>query len=316
MQRDLYENVDGGNAAGSNSLDPEHSPLLPGSVKMHREANTSDKDTILIKNHFNSSDIVNSSSQIDPDLNYFDLATINKSNGMVIESRSHFSMKLNFGEIIYNKDGRNVTMMEITLTSHASLLEIQHFEITETEVNNLPFFVKLEVTTADNFTVEETPQQSIPVASNSSHTPSNVSLSNQQLNTTNSSVSSQKRVRRADDEEETQDNKLVREIWKKTEPLHLSVSHSLTLFEKKVLGINVKGTASFTASLSGIEVNVKLKVGRITLPTILSKKFTIDKLQGKGIRTGHEWKIKLVSVTSIRVKQKTWPGSRAICTFN
>ncbi|CAH3160027.1 unnamed protein product, partial [Porites evermanni] len=42
VKRDLYEKVDG-KTTDSNSLSPEESPLLPQSVRMHREANTSDK---------------------------------------------------------------------------------------------------------------------------------------------------------------------------------------------------------------------------------------------------------------------------------
>ncbi|KAK2565408.1 hypothetical protein P5673_010459, partial [Acropora cervicornis] len=41
LKRDLCECVDGQKA---NILEPEESPLLPRSVKMHREANTTDKD--------------------------------------------------------------------------------------------------------------------------------------------------------------------------------------------------------------------------------------------------------------------------------
>ena len=52
VKSDLYEDVDGVKATGSKALDPEESLLLPGSVRMHREANTSDKDAVAIKNHF------------------------------------------------------------------------------------------------------------------------------------------------------------------------------------------------------------------------------------------------------------------------
>jgi len=82
LKRDLYECVDGQKA---NILEPEESPLLPRSVKMHREANTTDKDKVTIKNHFDHTDFDDMLSDIDLDLKYSDTALINKSNGMVSE---------------------------------------------------------------------------------------------------------------------------------------------------------------------------------------------------------------------------------------
>ena len=48
----------------------------PSSMKMHRQANTSDKDTVLIKNHFDRSDFVNMSSEIELDMDYSNVALI------------------------------------------------------------------------------------------------------------------------------------------------------------------------------------------------------------------------------------------------
>ena len=53
VQYDLYEDVDG---EKSDSLVPEESPLLPGPVKMHRKADTSDENSVSIKNHFSRED--------------------------------------------------------------------------------------------------------------------------------------------------------------------------------------------------------------------------------------------------------------------
>ena len=274
----------------SESLHPEKSPLLPGSVKMHREANTSDKDTIFIRNHFNRSDFTNMSSEIDLDIQYSDFTSINKSNGMVIVSRSHFSTKLNLGEIINNNGSFNDTTMSVTLKSHVSLMGTPNFDYSEIEAVDFNLFVKLEVSTTTTFSVNETEK----VTTNSSETPSNDSLSSQQQNSTNSSVTSLKRVRRAEE------NNVVREIWKKTEPMYLGVEETYTLFTKKVLGINVKGTASFSVKfgkggITEIGITARLTIGGRKLPNILSIKYSRSQLQGKGTRSGHQWKIKVVS---------------------
>ena len=90
---------------------------------MHRKANTSDENKVLIKNSFNRSDLVNVSSEIDLDITYSDLMFINKSNGMVTESRAYLSEQLNFVEPIHNKSGSDVTTMNATLQSNITLTE-------------------------------------------------------------------------------------------------------------------------------------------------------------------------------------------------
>jgi len=44
LKRDLYEDVDGQKFASGSEPSPENSPLLPGDVKVHRKADTSDKE--------------------------------------------------------------------------------------------------------------------------------------------------------------------------------------------------------------------------------------------------------------------------------
>ena len=112
VKRELYEVVDRVKATGRNALVSEETPLLPRSVKMHREANISGKDAVLIKNHFDRSDFVNMSSEIDLDLKYSSLAYINKSNGMVTKSHCYFSEQLNFGEVVHSEGYSDVTMMK------------------------------------------------------------------------------------------------------------------------------------------------------------------------------------------------------------
>ena len=122
VQYDLYEDVDG---EKSDSVVPEESPLLPGPVKMHRKADTADKNSVSIKNHFSREDFQDFPTEIDVDLKYSDHAVIDKSKGMIKESHSNFTQQLNFGEpIVHNRGGFNVSMMKITLTSHISLEEI------------------------------------------------------------------------------------------------------------------------------------------------------------------------------------------------
>ncbi|XP_068707581.1 uncharacterized protein [Montipora foliosa] len=123
LKRELYENVDGQEATKSKPLYPEDSPLLPGSVKMHREANTSDENTLVIKNHFDRKNFIDMSPDIDLDLKYTDIALINKSNGMMSESHLNLSKQLNFGEEMRNNANLNINQRKITLTSHASRVE-------------------------------------------------------------------------------------------------------------------------------------------------------------------------------------------------
>lgn len=77
VKRDLYEDVDGERVSPESELNPERSLLCPGAVRMHRKANTSDENEVLIQNNFNRSDLVNVSSEIDLDISYSDLMFVN-----------------------------------------------------------------------------------------------------------------------------------------------------------------------------------------------------------------------------------------------
>ena len=278
MKRDLYVKVDGQKAADSK---PEESPLLPGSVKMNREANTSDKDAVFIKNHFNHLDFVNMSSEIDLHMKYSDFASINKGNGMISESHAYFSGQLHLGELTHSKGGFDVTVMKITLKSHVSLIETDYFGYAESEADEFHLFVKLVVPkTAAILSVDEDPAE----------TPSNVSLSSQQNNSTNSSLVPLSRVRRG--------NSVVAQVWQKAGPTKLSVIHPVTLFQKKVLGIKIKGTAHVSVKDEKglqIEVEGKLAIGSKSL-TVFSKTYKQKQLEeGKEIHLGSQWKKKIVS---------------------
>ena len=296
LKRDLYEDVDGIKGAGFNSIHPEESLVLPRPVKMHREANTSDKDTIRIRNHFNNSDFTNTSSEVDVDMNmtYSDFASVNKSSGVILESSSHFYTELNLGEFIDNNGGLNdtiSTIMKVNLTRHLWLVETENFDFLKINSN---VFVKLKVSKGSTFSLNET--EKFPYnATNSSEIPTNFSAPMQQHNSTNSSITSLKRVRRANDE----DNKIIREIWAKTEPLYLGAEKTFALFVKEVLGFKVKGSAIFSVKvgsegLKEVGVTFKLSIGGKNLPDILSIKYSRSQLQGNPVRSGHQWQMKMV----------------------
>ena len=210
MQRDLYEDVDGEKVTGSSSPDPEKSALLPGSVKMHRQANTLDHENVaFIKNNFNHTHFVDFSSEIDFDLKYSDSAFIDKSNGMITQSNASFSKQLNFGELIHYKNDHQDKMTKVTMVSQVSLIELtNYFEEGEFEKARVHLFVRLSLRKS-KATVSDPHKVSTDAVSNSTLT----------YNSTNSSSTPLQRSRRSS---------------------ILEVDHSDTLFKKKVLGITVK----------------------------------------------------------------------------
>ena len=293
MKSDLYEDVDGRKATSSKPLDPEKSPLLPGSVKMHREANTSDKDTVVIKNHFDRADLVNMPSEIDLDIKYSDVALINKSNGMVSEGHAYFSEELNFGEPIHNNDGFDVTKMKVTVTSHVSLIDTNHLGYAESKRVSLRFFVKLVITNSNiDISVHKKPSRSPKDAvSNSSHSPSNTPFPSQHPNSTNTSSIHLKRSRRA----------ASAVAWNEAGPLYLSVEHPFTVFQKSVIGINVKGEGKvWLEDGDALEIGVSfgLNIGGINLPDIFMERYQRNQLDGKDKSTGYQWDRGVVSECS------------------
>ena len=292
VRRDLYEDVDGEKVVASKPLDPEDSPLLPGLVKMHREANTSDK-SVFIKNHFDRSDFVNLSSDVDLNLKYSGFASINKSNGMVSESHAYFLEQLNIGEPLHREVGPDITMINVTVKSHVSLMETRYYRYAESEATNIHLFVKLIVPkTAAVFSVDENLPDTFQNVSNPTSTQSNLSLSDQRDNLTNPFVTPMKRFRRANQ------NNVVAQVWKKAGPTYLSINFPIKLFEKKFLGIKVKGTANLLVKDKNgleIEVKVEISIGGKSL-TVFTKKYKKKELQnGKGTRTGYERDAKIVS---------------------
>ena len=289
LKRDLYECVDGQKAK---LLDPEESPLLPHSVKMHREANTTDKDRVTIKNHFDRTDFDDMLSDIDLDLKYSNIAAIKKSNGMVSESHVHFYKRLNFGEPVDN-GGFKVTNMQATVESHASLIESNFLGYEESKTVDLHSFVKLVISNT-NVTFSavnntEKPTQVEPNAvSNSSSAPFNTSSPSQHLNSTgNFSSTPLKRSRRAAN--------VV--PWNEADRLILNTERSFTLFEKKVIGIKIKGVGKIwlkDGEPTEIGVGFDLFIGgrRVGSRNLFTKQYKGNQLKdGIDLRTEHNYRI-------------------------
>lgn len=283
MQRNLYEEVDGQKATGSNSPDSEESPLLPSPVKMHREANTSDKNVVIIRNHFDRGDFVNLSSEIDFDLKYSDSASISKSNGMVTESRAYFSEQLNFGELIHDKSGSDVQMMKISMISQVSLIELtNYFEQAEFERVRVHFFVKLFLPKSQaTVSVNETSDNlETDVVSNMTLTPSNNPFVDQTQNLTESSSIPLKRSRRSSNRD---------------------VDYSYRLFEKKVL-VTIKADLRIRVQ-PGVRLRktIVLSVGG-DKTTLMDKEYPWYELQNRQpTTTSNSWRKSIVSTCHLLI---------------
>ena len=232
MQRDLYEDVDGEKASGSNSPNPEESALLPGSVKMHRQANTLDhENVVVIRNNFKHADFVNFSSEIDFDLKYSDSAFIHKSNGMIIQSNASFSKQLNFGEPIHHDSGHQGKMVKIAMVSQVSLIELANYlEEGEFERARAHLFVRLSL-----------PKSKVSYSAQLTSTPL-------------------QRFRRSS---------------------NLEVDHTVTLFEKKVLGITVKAVVRHWLQ-KGVRMGISafLSIGSHNEP-LFNKEYSWNELQNQ-----------------------------------
>ena len=265
MKRDLYEKVDGKERPG---LKPEESSMAPGSVKMHREANTSDKDSVLIKNHFTRTDVPGISSEVDLNLKYADSAVIKKSNGMVSESHVYFSEQLNLGEQIRGESGFDVTMMKITVKSHASLTETLYFGYNDSQAASFQLFVRLIVQKQEAASL-------LSVNDTESQTSSNVSVSSEEQ-----IAAPLQRSRRSVYHNVSNANaSLIAEIWRRIGPVCLNVKNASTVFDRRILGIRVRAIAYLSVHIDEvgmplIQVKLRLVVGRLSF-TVLIKNYTI-----------------------------------------
>ena len=162
--------------------------------------------------------------------------------------------------------------MKITITSHISLVEIKPF--IDSEKISFQFFAKLVVPNSRaTFSVYEKPNR---VSANSSQTPLN--------------VPSPSRSRRAAGDVP----------WQEAGTPNLNFEHPFTLFEKKVIGIDVKGQgmAWLHRSHGNMEMGVfcGLKIGSKKLP-IFYKSYDRSELKDVHVTPiKHDWRIGIVSV--------------------
>lgn len=286
VKRDLYEDIDGEKKGPASELKPEVSSLFPGAVKMHREAKTSDKNQVFIKNHFNRSDFVNMSSDLDLGIEYSDNVFINKSNGMVTESHAHLSEQLNFGAPIHTKSGYDVTKMNIFFSSHVSLVETDSFFFDEAELQtvNVQVFAKLVMPKErGSLKVDEKPKL-IPIPpdnpSNSSTRPSKPNVP-------------ARRHRRS-----------LRDIWNILKPIFKStpIIFDYELFKTELFGMDVKGKSKLWLQKKGddpleIGLNVTVAFGKVAEVALINVKYVGNQIsEGDTTPTTKRWSTKFVSI--------------------
>ena len=298
VKRDLYEDIDGKRVSPESELNPERSLLCPGAVRMHRKANTSDENEVLIQNNFNRSDLVNVSCEIDLDISYSDLMFVNKSNGMVTESRAFLSEQLNFGEPIHSKSGSEVTMMNVTLQSNIALTEVNprvsgYYAHEEFSLVDIDAFVKLRLPESDGHFVMN--EKQVEIASDCSN--ASGSFIGDPYCSENSTTRSHSPVTR------TRRGGFTRHDWNglNRESLHGTMRKTPAIFEKKVIGINVKGEADVWLAPThrhGLEVGVgfTMRFGSLNVQ-LFHNSFDDNQIKrGRGIRIRKKWRNRFVSV--------------------
>ena len=298
LKRDLYEDVDGQQFASSSEPSPENSPLIPGDVKVHRKANTSDKEAVFIQKSFSSKDLLNVSSKIDVEFEYSDFALINKSNGMITESRAYLFEQLNFGEPIHTKDGDHLTMLEIHLFSQISLIDqINSLYFGKAELEGIAFHSFVRLVASNSRSVDNNDNEFGWPPTNASQTfPNNGSYSGEPHNATNSEsfLSVKRRNRRAARPivqvlnpqttllNSAPSNEQVKNAWSQARHLQ-SVEESFELFKKEVIGVDVTGEGRVSMNLFSQEITVGfyIKIGISDWEKIFH-----DSFQGKDLTNG------------------------------
>ena len=298
VKRDLYEDVDGEKVSPRSELSPEKSLLCPGAVKMHRKANTSDENEVLIQNNFNRSDLVNMSSEIDLDITYSDLMFINKSNGMVTEGCAYLSEQINFGEPIHSKSGSDVTMMNVTFQSNIALTEVNpraggYYAREEFAAVDIDAFVKLLLPQSDGHFVMN--EKQVEVASDCSD--ASGSFINDPHCSENSTTRSHSPVTR------TRRGGFARHGWNalNRQSLRGTLRKTHTLFEKKVIGINVKGETDVWLAPKHwhsfeLGVGLTLRFGSLSVQLFHNRFDDKQIKRGLEIRITRKWQRRFVSV--------------------
>ena len=296
VERSLYERVDGEKPDPNSEPKPENSSMFPGIVKMHREANTSENDELLIKNKFNRSDVTNMTSDIDLDMSYADSSVLNKSNGMVTEGEVHLTEQLNFGEPVQFKNGSTVSAMNIFFTSKVTLLNdeksrrsyLEDEELADVDVRD---FVKLMAPNSDqkfNVTTSEREALNEPSSDSNAMNITSIGENERETNSTTESHDSRHRSRR-----------IPAGFFQQT--LNNPQTVTFTLFEKKVIGINMKVKATvriesikklFYLKLDKTELDLTLQLGGSVRVPFLRDSIDTTRKNTKQINGGN---IKVVS---------------------
>ena len=261
LKRDLYENIDGNRNA---AVSAEDSPLLPGQVMMHREADTAGKDAVSIKNHFNGADMVGMLSDFDVGFNYSDQSSIKKSNGMVSEGHAYFSQQLNFGTPIRTENGTEISMIKMTVKSRVLLIGTVTFIYPSPEsIDFGDLFVKLFLS-----------KPSPPVLS-LNETDGQFSLND----TSEDPFAPLSRSRRAVSNSDNANASLVSEILERIGPVCSSMDGSFQLYSLNVSSVKLILSASVSVKIDGantsrIDVSLVLSVGK-NLTSFVIQKFVL-----------------------------------------
>ena len=226
--------------------------MFPGIVKMHREANTSENDKVFIKNKFKRSDVTNMTSDIDLDMSYADSSVLNKSNGVVTKGEVHLTEQLNFGEPVLFKKGSTANMMNVSFTSKVTLIDDaesrkSYLEEEELADVNVRDFVKLIAPKSNQtFRVKTSEREALNESSAESNEMNSRTADEdeRETNLTTASHDSRHRNRRQN---------VVQKF------LTAPRQETFTLFEKKIIGINMKVENTVRIESIKKEFNLKLE---------------------------------------------------------
>ena len=231
--------------------------MLPGIVKMHREANTSEHDALFIKNKFNRSDVTNMTSEIDLDMSYGDSSVLNKSNGVVTKGEVHLTEQLNFGEPVQFKKGSTANMMNVSFTSKVTLLDDEKYrksyledeELADVDVRD---FVKLIAPKSDQkFRVKTSEREALNETSVDSNEMNSTYADEDERETNYTTAAHDSRHQRS------RRQNFVEKF------LNAPRQITFTLFEKKIIGIDMK--VKTTVRIESIKKLVNLTLDKTEL---------------------------------------------------
>ena len=211
-------------------------------------------------------------SEVDLDMSYGDSSVLNKSNGVVTKGEVHLTEQLNFGEPVQFKKGSTANMMNVSFTSKVTLLDDEKYrksyledeELADVDVRD---FVKLVAPKSDqNFRVKTSEREAL----------NEPSVDSKEMNSTS-----------ADDERETNlttaahDSRHRRSRRQNFVQKFLNAPRKIpfTLFEKKIIGIDMK--VKTTVRIESIKklVNLKLEKTEVYLTLQFGASVTVPLLR-------------------------------------